>query len=94
MRLDEPAQSEPGADLLVGDDQQDEIARRNESLARERGERDGARRDLVLHVERAASPDLTVDQIARPGIAIPLGRIGEHRVRVGQEGEGLDRRHL
>ena len=87
MRLDEPAQPEPGADLLVRDDEEDEIARRNEILARERGERDRARCDLVLHVERAAAPDLTVDQIARPRVAIPLGGVGEHRVRVGEEGE-------
>ena len=45
------------------------------------------RRDLILHVERAASPDLVVDEIARPGVAIPLGRIGEHRVRVAEERE-------
>ena len=87
MRLDEPAEPVARAHLLVGDDDEHEIARGHEALARERGERDRARRDLVLHVERAATPDLAVDEVARPGSRSHSRGIGEHRVRVGEERE-------
>ena len=43
--------------------------------------------DAALHVERAAPPHLPVDEVARPGVAIPLGRVREHRVGVGEERE-------
>ena len=88
MLLDEPAQAVPGTDFLVGDDEEHEISRGDEALAGERGERDRARRHLILHVERAAPPDLAVDEVARPGIALPLGGVREHGVGMGQEREG------
>ena len=65
----------------------------DEALARERCEGDGAGRDLILHVERTAAPHLAVDEVARPGIAIPLGGIGEHRVGVREEARATARRH-
>ena len=88
VSLDEPAEPVVRTDLLVCDDEKDEIAGGDESLPRKRRERNGTRRDLVLHVERTAPPDLTVDEIARPRVAIPLGRIREDGVRVREESQG------
>src|SRR5207249_1630274 len=60
---------------------------RLEALAPERRDRDRARGDLALHVERAPSPHLAVAQLARPGVDAPLRRVGEHGVRVREEEE-------
>src|SRR5439155_13578742 len=57
------------------------------ALARERGQRNGARRDLALHVQRAPAPDLAFPQLAGPGVERPLRPIGEHGVRVREEKE-------
>ena len=85
MRLREPAQAPALADLLVGHGQEHELARGRETLALERREGDGGRRHLSLHVERAASPDLVVHEIAGPRVSLPLRRVREHRVRVREE---------
>ena len=87
MLLDEPAETVSRPHFLVRDDDEHEVACQRHPLTRDRCERDRARRDLVLHVERAATPDLAVDEVSRPRIALPLRRIGEHRVRVGEEPE-------
>ena len=76
-----------GADLLVGRGREDQVAARTEPLAGERRNRDRTRRHLAFHVERAAAPDVTVAELARPWVHGPLGRVGEHRVRVRQEEE-------
>jgi hypothetical protein len=60
MRLAQPLRSEARADLLVGGGGKDEVARGLEPFPRQRGDRDCTRRDLPLHVQRAAAPDLTV----------------------------------
>ena len=86
MRLHEPheAVAVAAADLLVRDDDEDEVARRLESFARERRERDRRRRGLVLHVERAPPPHLAVDEVAGPRVAIPLGRDRRAPCRCGE----------
>ena len=83
----EPGEPEVGvvAHLLVGGGGEDQVAARLEPLARERGDRDRARRHLALHVQRPASPHLPVANLARPGVDGPLGRIGQDRVRVREE---------
>ncbi len=91
--LDEPAKPVAlvpanSADLLVGHHDQHQVAGRDEALPFQRRERDGRRRDLALHVERSPPPHLAVDEVARPRVAVPLGGIGEHGVRVGEEREG------
>ena len=85
MLLAEPGEPEVDADLLVGGRDEDQVAAGLESLPGERGHRHRARRDLALHVERAAAPDLAVAKLARPGVDLPLGGIGENRVRVREE---------
>ncbi len=84
---DEPREPEVLADLLVGRGDEDEVAVRPEPLPRQARDRDRARRHLALHVERPAPPDLAVDDLARPRVALPLGRVGEHGVGVGEERE-------
>ena len=64
MLVAEPGQAEPLAHLLVGNRCEHEVARGAKALARERRQRDRARRDLALHVESAATPDLAVPELA------------------------------
>ena len=87
MLADEPREAVVLVHLLVGRQREDEVAGGPEALAPERGERDRARRDLALHVERAPPPDLAVDEVARPRIARPLLGVGAHRVGVGEQRE-------
>ncbi len=83
--LAEPGEPEPLADLLVGASGEDEIARRLEALPRERCDRDRLRRDLALHVDRAAPPELAVANLARPGVELPVGGVGHDGVRVREQ---------
>ena len=55
-----------------------------DALARERRERDGRGGDVALHVERAATPDLAVDEVARPRVALPLVRDRRGPCRYGR----------
>ena len=72
MLLDEEARAELAAVLLVGEDDQHEVARELHALALRAQERAHEHRDAALHVERAAPPDVAVDELA-----------GERRVRPG-----------
>ena len=85
--LAEPGQAEVVADLLVGGRDEDQVAARLEPLAGQRRDRDSAGRDLALHVERAATPDLAVAQLARPRIDLPLARVRDDRVRMREQQE-------
>ena len=87
MLAAEPEQPVVGAlpELLVGGGGEDQVACRTKALARERCDRDCAGRDLVLHVERPAAPDVPVTQLARPRVDRPLRRVGEHRVGVREQ---------
>ena len=67
--------------LLVGDREVDERAARREARAGEVAERDRHRRGEVEHVDRAAAPDLAVDDLAAERIAPPA--VGVHRHDVG-----------
>ena len=83
----EPREPEAVAHLLVGRRREDEVAGGLESLACERRDRDGARRDLALHVERTAAPDLVVAHLAGERRHRPLACVGEHDVGVAEEEE-------
>ena len=83
----EPREAEVVTDLLVGRGREDHVPRGLEPVAGERGDRNRVRRDLALHVERAAPPHLPVAELARPRVDLPLGRVREHRVRVREEEE-------
>src|SRR5207249_986078 len=85
MGLAQPFRAEPGANFLVGGGREDQVSRGLEALPRERCDRDGARSDLSLHVERTAPPDLTVAQLAAEWVRRPLGRVREHDVRMREE---------
>src|SRR3954447_3407251 len=58
MFLAEPGEPEALADLLVCGRGEDQVTRRRKPVACKRCDCDGARCDLTLHVERAATPDL------------------------------------
>ena len=60
MLLDEEARAEVAARLLVGEDDEDEVARQRDVLAPGAQERVDEHRDAALHVERAAAPDVAV----------------------------------
>ena len=64
-----------------------DVAGRLEPLACERRDGDGGRRDLALHVERAAAPHVAVAKLARPRVERPLARLREHGVGVREEEE-------
>ena len=87
MCLDEPLETPARADLLVRDGHEHELARGREALTFEGSERDRRGRHLSLHVERAATPDLAVDEFSGPRVALPLRRVGKNGVRVREEGE-------
>jgi hypothetical protein len=87
----EPLQADVDAHLLVGGRHEDQIAVGPEAVTRERRDRDRGCGDVALHVERAAPPDLVVEQLGAPGIALPLGGIGKHRVGVGEQREARPR---
>ena len=89
MLVDEPAQTVALslADLLVRCRDEEQVAGGPEAVPLQRCERDSGRGDVPLHVESAASPDLAVDDVTGPGVALPLGWIREHGVRVTEEGE-------
>jgi hypothetical protein len=85
MLAAEPREAVVGAHLLVGGRDEDHVAGGLEAFPRERGDGDGARSRLTLHVKRAAAPDLVVAQLSRPRIDAPLRRVGEHGVGVREE---------
>src|SRR5207245_9430479 len=60
MALDHEARAERAAGLLIGDTEEDYVARERSALAREREQRDRARRAHALVVDRAASPQRAV----------------------------------
>src|SRR5439155_13396496 len=73
------------AHLLVRRRGEEDVAGRPEPLAGERRDRDGARRDLPLHVERAAAPDVLLAKLAAPWVDRPLIGVGNDRVGVGEQ---------
>ncbi len=56
-------------------------------FARERDAGGDLGRRLRLHVERAAAPQLAVDHVAAPRVVLPLARVREHRVDVGEQAQ-------
>ena len=85
MRLAQPRQAKALAHLLVGRRDEDQVAGRLEPFPRKRGDGDGIGRNLALHVERAATPDLTVANLSRPRVDLPLSGIRDDRVRVRKQ---------
>ncbi len=84
----EPLRAELAAGLLVDDGGDQELAARGApARARERRRSDDLRRDLRLHVDRAAAPEVAVYDLARPRVVAPLGGVREHRVDVAEVAE-------
>jgi hypothetical protein len=83
----EPGEAVVLAHLLVRARGKDDVSRRLEAFAGQRGQRHGARGHLALHVERPAAPDVSVAELTRPRVDRPLGRIREHCVGMREEEE-------
>ena len=100
--VDHPLGTPAPAGLLVGDAEVDQRALRTKAGASKVLERGGHRRRDVEHVDRAAAPDLAVDdlaaeRVARPGAAVDWYDIGvahqaqRRRVGVGAVDPGDER---
>ena len=85
--LQQPPHPDVGrAVLLVGDREEPEVTPRAEARTSELGHRHGARRDLVLHVDRSAAPQpagLVHDSGERR--VGPVARVGRDHVEVSDE---------
>jgi len=84
----QPGGADIAAGLLVGDEQQLQRPAGGSPAGAGTG-RGGDRlgRHLVLHIQRAATPQVAVGDLTGPGIVRPVGRIGEHRVDVAEQTE-------
>ena len=71
--------------LLVGDREVDERAPRCEAGPSEVAERDRHRRSQVEHVDRAASPHVAVDDLARKRVALPTIRVDRHDIGMAHQ---------
>ena len=67
--LGQPPGAVGAAGLLVGDGEEDEVAAGPEARRGQMRHRHGHRRGEVQHVDRAATPDLAVDELAAEGVA-------------------------
>ena len=78
--LEDVADVYAAADLLVGHHYHHQVAVRHYALPFQLSERDGRRRDLVLHVERAPPPHLVdaggvADELTAEPVARPAGGV-------------------
>ena len=80
--VDQPAGAELAAGLLVGDEGQHDVARRLDAGAGPVADQRQHHRVHVLHVDRAAAPDVAVALLAGERVHAPLGRIGGDDVEV------------
>ncbi|CAB4940281.1 unannotated protein [freshwater metagenome] len=87
--VDQPVHADLGrAVLLVGDDEQEQVAAATPARASQGGERRGPCGHLVLHVDRAASPQVAVIvEDSGEGWVCPVARVGGDDVAVPDEGE-------
>ena len=83
-----------GARLLVGGDRPPSARRAagRQPEPRQRLAAGDLARDLALHVERAAAPDVPVAQLALPRVDAPLDGLREHGVDVAEQAQGRSRR--
>src|SRR5690349_21367555 len=88
MLLAEPLRPEPTTRLLVGGQDQQQLAGRPPAALREGDAGRHLGRDLALHVERATSADLAARDVAGPGVEGPLVGVGPDRVDVPEKREG------
>ena len=86
--VDQPLAAVLAAGLLVGDEREHQVARRHDARAFEvPGDRDH-HPDHVLHVDRAAAPDVAVLDRAGERMHAPVGRLGGHHVEVAVQHQG------
>jgi hypothetical protein len=83
--LDQPAAPGRAAGLLVGDGGEDHIAPERPSEPGQEPDDHGAHGDHVLHVDRAAAPDVAVGQLRRERRVTPPPGLGRDHVDVPVE---------
>ncbi len=76
------------AGLLVGEGDEDEVARQGNAGFLDRDERGQLGGDLPLHVDGAASPDEVVDEIPGERVALPLVRLNGDHVDMTHQQDG------
>ena len=81
----EPAGAAVVAALLVGGGDEQELAGERRAVAREASDGDGLGRHLVLHVGRAAAPDVAVAHGPGEGRDAPFVGLGRHDVEVPEQ---------
>nr|BFE58557.1 hypothetical protein GCM10020063_030830 [Dactylosporangium thailandense] len=82
MLIDEKARALPPARLLVGDEREHDVAGRYHIVTLELPRDRQRHGHHVLHVDRAASPQVAVADLAGEGRHGPLGRVGRHHIEV------------
>ena len=93
MVLADPHRAELAADLLVDDHDDEQVAlRRPPARARERQRGRDLGGGLGLHVQRAATPDEAVGEVARPRVVRPVRRRWRGRCRRARAGTARGRR--
>ena len=89
--LDQPLAAVLAAGLLVGDEREHQVARRDDAGAFEvPGDRDH-HADHVLHVDRAAAPHVAVLDGTGERVHAPVGGLGGHDVEVAVHQQGATR---
>jgi len=84
----QPRRADLAPRLLVGDEQELQGAAGGTPAGTgERCAGDRLGRNLVLHVQGAATPEEPVDDLARPRVVAPVGRVGQHRVEVAEQAQ-------
>ena len=82
-----PLHAVRAARLLVGDGEVDQVAAGAEPTGGEVAKGDRHRRGEVEHVDRAAAPDLAVDQLATERIARPSALVDRHDIGVAHQAQ-------
>ena len=83
--VDHPLRAPRAAGFLVGNCEVDQGALGSKPALREVAKRDRLGGGLVEHVERATTPDFTVDQLATEWVAAPSVAVHRHHVGVSHQ---------
>ena len=87
----QPVRPVLAAVLLVGDEREDEIARRHDARTLQLSGDHDHHADHVLHVDRAAAPDIAVFDRSGKRVHAPVGRFGRHHVEMPMDEQGATR---
>ena len=89
--VDQPLRPVAAAVLLVGYEREHQIPRRHDAGPPQLPGDDDHHADHVLHVDRAAAPDIAVFDRAGKRVHAPFGRFGRHHVEMPMDQQGATR---